>query len=84
MTNSIIAGNTSEGTAPDVSGAVVSQGSNLIGHATGATGFDVANGDQIGVDPNVGIFGNHGGLTDTVPLLAGSLAINKAYDRTGA
>ena len=80
VTNSIIAGSTSTGTAPNVSGTFVTQGSNVVGDAAGATGFtDGANGDQVGVaDPKVGVLGNHGGLTDTLPLLAGSVAINQA------
>ena len=84
VTNSIIADNTSAGTSPNVSGAFVTQGSNVIGDAAGATGFsDGANGDQVGVaDPKVGTFGNHGGLTDTLPLLAGSAAIDKANATT--
>ncbi len=84
VTNSVIAGNTSTGTAPNVSGTFVSEGSNVIGDAAGATGFtDGANGDQVGVaDPKVGVFGNHGGLTDTLPLLAGSVAINQANATT--
>jgi CSLREA domain-containing protein len=84
VTNSIIAKNSSTGTAPNVSGTFVSQGSNVIGTATGATGFtDGANGDQVGaVDPKLGVFGNHGGLTDTLPLLAGSAAINQANATT--
>ena len=84
VTNSIIAANTSEGSAPNVSGTFVSEGSNVIGDAAGATGFtDGANGDQVGVfDPKVGVLGNHGGLTDTLSLLAGSAAINKANATT--
>jgi CSLREA domain-containing protein len=84
VTNSIIAGNTSEGSAPNVSGTFVSQGSNVIGGAAGATGFtNGANGDQVGVaDPKVGALANHGGLTDTMALLAGSAAINQANAAT--
>jgi predicted outer membrane repeat protein len=84
VTNSIIADNTSAGTSPNVSGAFVTQGSNVIGDAAGATGFsDGANGDQVGVaDPKIGTLGNHGGLTDTLPLLAGSAAIDKANATT--
>ena len=82
VTNSVIAGNTSTGTAPNVSGTFVSEGSNVIGDATGAMGFD-GMGDQVGVlDPKVGVLGNHGGLTDTLPLLAGSVAINQANATT--
>jgi len=84
VTNSIIAGNTSTGSVPNVSGTFVSQGSNMIGDAAGSTGFtDGTNGDQVGVlDPKVGVFGSHGGLTDTLPLLVGSAAINKANAST--
>jgi CSLREA domain-containing protein len=84
VTNSIIAGNTSEGSAPNVSGTFVSQGSNVIGNAAGAMGFTAGmNGDQVGVlAPKLGLFGSHGGPTDTVPLLAGSGAINKANEAT--
>jgi CSLREA domain-containing protein len=84
VTNSIIAENTSAGTAPNVSGAFVSQGSNVIGGAAGSTGFtNGANGDQVGVvDPQVGVLGSHGGLTDTLPLLASSAAINQANAKT--
>ena len=84
VTNSVIAGNTSTGTAPDVSGTFVTEGSNVVGDTAGGTGFtDGANGDQVGVaDPKVGVFGNHGGLTDTLPLVAGSVAINQANATT--
>ena len=84
VTNSIIAGNTSTGTAPNVSGTFVTEGSNVIGDAAGAYRLaDGANGDQVGVaDPKVGALGNHGGLTDTIPLLAGSVAINQANATT--
>lgn len=80
VTNSIIGGNTSTGTAPNVSGDFDSQGYNVIGDAGGATGFtNGAREDQVGVlDLKVGIFGSHGGQTDTIPLLVGSVAINKA------
>ena len=41
------------------------------------------NGDQVGVlDPKVGVFGSHGGPTDTFSLLAGSAAIDKANATT--
>lgn len=80
VTNSIIWGNTSTGTAPNVSGDFDSQGYNVIGDAGGATGFtNGAREDQVGVlDLKVGVFGSHGGQTDTIPLLVGSVAINKA------
>jgi len=82
VTNSIIAGNASEGSALNVSGTFVSGGSNVIGDTAGATGFG-GMGDQVGVlDPKIGALGNHGGLTDTIPLLAGSGAINQANAKT--
>jgi len=79
-----VGANTSTGTSPNVSGTFASEGSNVVGDTAGGTGFtDGANGDQVGVaDPKVGVFGNHGGLTDTLSLLAGSVAINQANATT--
>jgi hypothetical protein len=70
-------------TGPDVSGAVSSQGHNLLGRSDGNTGF--AGDDQQGgttnatrLDPKLGTLGNYGGRTPTLPLLAGSPAIDGA------
>jgi hypothetical protein len=79
--------------SPDVSGAFISMngaGHNIIGVATGSTGFGAASGDQIGVTAaqlNLGPLQNNGGPslgaagatspTVTEALLAGSAAITK-------
>src|SRR6202035_519513 len=39
IANSIIAGNTGQGTGPDVDGAIISLGSNLIGNSTASSGW---------------------------------------------
>ena len=74
--NTIIAGNSSG----DVSGTFTSSGFNLIGNASGSTGFG-ASGDLVGtagnpLNPLLGTLGNYGGTTQTIPLLPGSAAIN--------
>jgi len=49
LINTLVAQNTSAGTAPDVFGAFTSSGHNLIGNATGATGLtNGINGDLVG------------------------------------
>ncbi|MBS1795268.1 MAG: CSLREA domain-containing protein [Acidobacteria bacterium] len=75
--NGIFAGNSSN-TRPDVSGTVVSQGYNLVGVSTGATGF-TGPGDIL--DPAGGArlspLGNFGGPTLThAPLLNNTPALN--------
>jgi hypothetical protein len=74
-------GNPGIATGPDVSGAVTSQGHNLLGRSDGNTGFTAD--DQQGgttnatrIDPKLGTLINYGGATPTLPLLAGSPAIN--------
>lgn len=63
-------------------GTLTSLGGNLIGHIDGAT-FTPATGDQFGTvasQLNVGVLiafpFNNGGLTDTIPLFANSIAID--------
>ncbi|MBD2460633.1 hypothetical protein H6G89_06205 [Oscillatoria sp. FACHB-1407] len=78
LSNTLIAGNSSS-TAPDVAGNVTSNGFNLIGNGTGATGFTPA--DQVGtgiapINPLLSPLGNYGGTTPTHALLPGSVAIN--------
>jgi Concanavalin A-like lectin/glucanases superfamily len=89
VTNSLIAGNTLSGdrlAGPDVSGAFISQGYNLIGDGSDSTGFaDAVNHDQVGprngrplaplLDPK-GLQAN-GGPTPTIALLPGSPAIDQ-------
>jgi CSLREA domain-containing protein len=73
LANTIVARN-SASTNPDAQGAFSSQGHNLIGDTTGATGFVAS--DLKNVDPLLGPLRNNGGPTDTRALLAGSPAID--------
>lgn len=85
LENTIIAGNTAANGAgdttgaptqgPDVDGTVLSNGHNLLGVATEATGFS-GTGDQIGADPMLAALADNGGPTQTMALLAGSPAID--------
>ncbi len=81
LKNTIIARNLSSVIAEDVSGAVVSQGNNLIGDTTGGTGFIAS--DLLNVNPQLGGFANNGGAAYTHSLLSTSPAIN-AGNNTGA
>ncbi|HEX3150826.1 MAG TPA: putative Ig domain-containing protein, partial [Gemmataceae bacterium] len=66
LLNTIVAQNTSAGVDPDVVGAFTSAGHNLIGNATGATGFtDGSNGDQVSVAAPF-----TGDVTDGLPTIA--------------
>jgi LPXTG-site transpeptidase (sortase) family protein len=86
LTNVISAGNTSTASKPDLSGAYTSNGNNLIGSTDGSTGLtNGVNGDLAGtnaapVNALLGLLGNHGGITQTVPLLPGSPAIDAGND----
>jgi hypothetical protein len=83
--NTIIAGNTAANgaganpgaftPAPDVAGSVTSNGHNLIGNATGATGF-TGTGDLIGANPMLAALADNGGPTQTMMPQAGSQAID--------
>ena len=75
--NSIFANNTDDGTAPDISGAVVSQGFNLIEITTGSTITGNTATNITGQDPNLGPLQDNGGLTFTHALLTGSPAIDQ-------
>lgn len=72
--NSIIAGNTSYISSVDVSGTIVSQGVNLIGNATGSSGWIAA--DLLNQNPRLAPLGNNGGPTLTHALMPNSPAIN--------
>jgi CSLREA domain-containing protein len=76
--DTISAGNNgNNGGGNDVNGTFTSNGYNLIGNASGSTGF--VNGtkhDQVGASANLGSLHNNGGPTDTMALLAGSAAVN--------
>jgi len=72
--NTIVADNTATAN-PDVNGAIVSQGFNLVrarGNSTGYVGTDLPNGSN----PALQALAGNGGSTQTHRLLAGSLAID--------
>jgi hypothetical protein len=85
LENTIIAGNTAANGAgdvtgaptpgPNVDGAVTSNGHNLLGIATEATGF-TGTGDQTGANPMLAALADNGGPTHTMALSAGSAAID--------
>ena len=84
--DTIVAGDTAP-INPDVNGRFSSLGHNLIGNATGSSGF-TAPGDQVGtaahpIDPMLGPPGSHGGRTPTMVPMVGSPAID-AGDNTKA
>jgi hypothetical protein len=84
--NTLIGGNLGgvSGTSPDDVDGALDGGSNfnLIGDGSGMTGInDGAGGNQVGsasnpIDPLLGPLSNHGGPTQTVPLMAGSPALD--------
>ncbi len=80
--NTIVAVNRAPA-GPDVSGVGASQGHNLIGDGTGATGF--GDSDLVGtaanpIDPLLGPLQDNGGPTPTQALLPGSPAIDAGDD----
>ena len=84
LLNNLIAGNTGPTDSPDVAGEVNSLGGNLIGNATGSTGF-IPGEDLIGtsaapINPLLGPLANNGGPTQTHALLSGSPAINRGIN----
>jgi Right handed beta helix region len=87
VANTILAGNHGPASSPDVQGQMASQGHNLIGDGTGASGL-TAPGDQVGsaaapIDPRLGPLQNNGGPTATMALLPGSPAINAGSNAIG-
>ena len=85
LENTIIANNTAaNGTGdttgaptpgPDIDGAVTSNGHNLLGNTTDATGF-TGTGDLTGANPMLDSLADNGGPTKTMKLLTGSDAID--------
>jgi hypothetical protein len=85
LENTIIAGNTAANglgdassapiPGPNVDGAVTSNGHNLLGVATEATGF-TGTGDQTGANPMLAALADNGGPTQTMALSPGSPAID--------
>ena len=74
INNSIVANSIRGG---DFGGLVVYGGNNLIDDAASSDGLtNSVNGNLVGVKPLLGVLGNYGGTTQTVPLLPGSPAID--------
>jgi CSLREA domain-containing protein len=82
LTSTILAENGAGAGCPDGGGAgLLSEGWNVVGNACG---FPAVQGDQTGVDPQLGSLQNHGGPTDTLaPTVVGSVAINRGADPRG-
>jgi hypothetical protein len=86
LANTIVAGNTTDGTGPDIFGAGVSDGYNLIGISNGSSGFtngvkhDLVGAANNPINANLGALRNNGGQTNTKSLGVGSPAINAAND----
>jgi hypothetical protein len=84
LANTIVAGNTTDGGGPDISGTGISAGYNLIRIGNGSSGFtNGVNHDLVGtannpMDANLGVLRNNGGQTNTKALGPGSPAINAA------
>jgi CSLREA domain-containing protein len=81
LRNTVIANNTvaAGGANPDCSGALTSQGFNILKNGTGCTGLtEGSNNDRVGVDPMLDAAGlaDNGGPTQTITLLTGSPAID--------
>jgi hypothetical protein len=75
FSNTIVAGNNSNGTLEeDASGIVMSNGTNLIGSTSGSSGWIAS--DLLNVNPLLAPLGNNGGSTFTHALLPGSPAVN--------
>jgi hypothetical protein len=77
LSSNIIAAN-SASAGPDIEGALISGGYNLIENATGATGLNATTDKQVTL-LDLQIFttlGNNGGLTQTLSLLHSSIAID--------
>jgi hypothetical protein len=74
LANTIVAGNDT-----DVSGAVTSQGNNMIGASDGSSGWvssDLTGTSAQPLNPLLATLGNYGGRTQTMALLPGSPAID--------
>jgi predicted outer membrane repeat protein len=82
--NTIIAKNSDGFGSPDFSGHLKSQGYNLIGNAAGAAIGGVTTGNQLNVDPKLGLLRDNGGPTSTKALLVNSPALDKGVSGAGA
>jgi predicted outer membrane repeat protein len=83
LKNTIIAGNTATGSAPDCAGTFDSLGHNLIQNTTNCTLNGITTGNITGQNALLGPLANNGGPTQTQALLPGSPAIDTA-DPNGA
>lgn len=81
--NTIVADNTvgTGGTAPDISGSVISQNYNHVEDTTGATISGVTTNNSTG-DPNLGALANNGGPTQTHLPNVGSPVLNAIPNAT--
>jgi hypothetical protein len=90
LLNTLVAENTAADAGPDLDGAFVSQGNNLIGNGAGSTGLtNGVKNDQVGPSPSVvpGLASsvqNNGGLVPTLALLPGSTAIDRGNNAAEA
>jgi hypothetical protein len=78
--STIVAGNTAFVAGPDVKGAVISLGYNLVGKTDDSSGWtaqDLQGTSSAPVDPKLGPLKDNGGPTPTHAVLAGSPAIQK-------
>jgi hypothetical protein len=76
--NTIVAGNGTAGSGPDVNGPVLSLGYNLVGKTDGSTGWvgsDHTGSSADPLDPKLGPLRDNGGPTPTHAVLVGSPAI---------
>ncbi|MBK8027354.1 MAG: hypothetical protein IPK19_39660 [Chloroflexi bacterium] len=77
MANVLVAANSAP-TNPDASGAIVSNGYNLIGNSSGTTGLVASDLTGAAATPlNLGALADNGGPTRTMALLPGSVAIDQ-------
>ena len=72
--NTIIALNVGAAATPDVSGAITSQGNNIVGTVGTSTGWVAT--DLINTNPMLGMLADNGGFGMTLLPMAGSPAIN--------
>jgi hypothetical protein len=79
LVNTLVATNSAGDHGPDAAGAMISQGSSLIGQTDGSTGWndsDLTGTSASPLDPLLGPLQDNGGPTQTMALLAGSPALN--------
>jgi len=82
MKNTIVAQNTGQ-TVDDIAGTITSEGYNLIGNSFGATITGTTTGNQLDVNPRLGMLADNGGPTQTYSLLNGSPAIDRGSNASG-